>query len=188
VKQINLPSHLFVQKSTGLAPHDITAAAAQTNDAHENRKRVILCGLFVEREIEAIIGYYLYPGTAVSEQQAFVAGEILGSDALTFNHKKRLVMSLVNKKKWLEGEAKNDFEGGLKRVISFRNAFTHGNIIVRDSIPVLEYFEGGQKKCDLTDEYWTRVENDFNAVVEQIEAIKLAAGMPRPQGLEGPSQ
>lgn len=93
----------------------------------------------------------------------------------------------MNKKKWLKGEAKSDFDRDLKRVISFRNAFTHGNIIVRDSVPVLEYFEGGQKKCDLTDEYWTKVENDFNGVVRHIEA-KLAAGMPRPQGLDGSSQ
>lgn len=187
MKQINLPSHLFVQ-TTGLAPLDIPSAAAQTNEAHENRKRVILCGLFVEREIEAIIGYYLYPDPVVSEQQAFVAGEILGSDAVSFNQKKRLMMSLVNKKKWLEGDAKADFERDLKRVISLRNAFAHGNIIVRDSTPVLEYFEGGQKKSDLTDDYWTRVEDQFNGVVKHIEAIKLAAGIPRPKGLDGATQ
>lgn len=178
MKQISLPSHVFMH-STGPTPVDVPTAIARTTEAHENRKKVILCGLFVERELEALIGYYLYPDPAVSEQQTFVAGEILGSDALTFAHKKRLIVSLVNRKEWLRGEAKNAFASELKKVISLRNAFTHGNIVVRDSTAFLEYFEGNQRKCELNDAYWADVEASFNAAIKSIEAIKEAAGIPR---------
>ncbi len=179
MKQISLPAHVFMY-ATGPTPVDVPTAIAQTTEAHENRKKVILCGLFVEREIEALIGFYLYPGPIVSEQQTFVAGEILGSDALTFAHKRRLIVSLVNRNERLKGEAKNAFDSELKKVISLRNAFTHGNIVVRDSTTVLEYFEGSQRKCELSDAYWSDVEASFNAAIKRIEAIKDAAGMPRP--------
>jgi hypothetical protein len=181
VKQISLPSHVFMEH-TGPQPVNVQAAIAQTAEAHENRKSVILCGLLVEREIEAIIGFYLYPGPIVTEQQAFFAGEILGSDAVTFAHKKRLILTLVNKCGWLKGEAKNAFDAELKKVISLRNAFTHGNIVVGDSAAFLEYFEASRRKIELTDAYWSDVEASFNAVVERISAIKQAAGMPRTDG------
>lgn len=179
MKEITLLSHLFIE-STDSSPVDSGAAADLTKAAHRNRGKVIVGSLFVEREIEAIIGFYLFPGPDVTEQQHFVAGEILGSDALTFSHKKRLLLSLVNQKEWLKGQAKADFDAELKKVISLRNAFTHGNIIIGNSAAFLEYFEGRRRKTELNEVFLTEVEASFAIVVERLQTIKSAAGMPRP--------
>jgi hypothetical protein len=178
LKKITLLSHVFTE-FTDPSSVNREAAVELTKEAHEYRKKVIVAGLFVEREIEAIIGFYLFPGPDVTEQQSFVAGEILGSDAVTFHHKRRLILSLVNQKGWLQGEAKKDFEQGLKRVISLRNAFAHGNIIVRDATVFLEYFEGARRKAELDDSFWSEVESSFANVVKHIEAIKTSAGMAK---------
>ena len=177
MKEITLLSHVFME-STGSTPVDQEAAVSLTKAAHENRKKVIVAGLFVEREIEAIIGFYLYPGPGVSEQQVFVAAEILGSDAVSFSHKKRLILSLVNQKNWLHGEAKGAFDKELAAVIRFRNAFAHGNIIVRDSAAFLEYFEGSKKRVELSDGYWSDLETSFNSLVTRISRHRRPRSEP----------
>src|SRR5687767_11767656 len=101
MKELTLLSHLFIE-STDSSPVDSGAAAELTTSAHRNRSKVIVGSLFIEREIEAIIGFYLYPGPELTEQQHFVAGEILGSDTVSFSHKKRLLLSLVNQKERLK--------------------------------------------------------------------------------------
>lgn len=179
MKEIKLLSHVFVE-SSGTVPLDMEAAVGITKEAQDNRKKVIVAGLFVEREVEAIIGFYLFPGPGITEQQTFVAGEILGADTVTFAHKRRLIRSLVNSKRWLEGADKNGFDKGLQWMISTRNAFTHGNIVVRDSIAHLEYFEGERKRVELSDAYWTELETSFRALVSRVEIVKKAAGMPQP--------
>lgn len=178
MKEITLLSHLFIE-STDSTPVDSGVATELTKAAQRNRSKVIVGSLFIEREIEAIIGFYLYPGPEVSKKQHFFAGEILGSDAVTFSHKKRLLLSLVNQEEWLKGKAKADFDAELKKVISLRNAFTHGNIVIRQSSAFLEYFEGQKRKVELSDEFLTGVESSFSAVVAHLETIKGEAGVLR---------
>lgn len=178
MKDITLLSHVFFE-STGSPSVDHTIAIALTRAAHENRKKIIVAGLFVECEIEAIIGFYLFPGPSKTEQQDFLTSEILASDAVSFSQKKRLVLSLISKKNWLPGAARAEFDRGLKKMISLRNAFAHGNVIVRDAVAFLDYFEGGKRSVELTDAYWSDIETWFNMLVQHIVAVKEAAGMPR---------
>lgn len=180
VKELNLLSHIFIEP-TGSAPPDQQAATDLTLAAQDNRKKVILAGLFVEREIEAIISFYLFPNANGGSRHTFLMSEILGSDAVSFSHKKRLIISLINQNSWLRGEAKAAFEKELAGLLKYRNAFTHGNFVVRDSAAFLEYFEGSKKKVELTDAYWADLEQSFNSLVRGIETVKLAAGMPQPK-------
>ena len=176
MKTISLLSHLFIE-STGPQPADYSSAEAITRAVYENRNKVIGAGLFVERELEAIIVFYLFPGADLNDKKDFFSAEILRSDAVAFSHKKRLILSLVSQQKWLEGEARSSFDRYLKKVISFRNAFAHGDIIVRDSVAFVEFFEGGKKKVELSDAYWSDLESTFHSLVKCIEAVKTAAGM-----------
>jgi hypothetical protein len=175
LKDITLLSHLFIE--SGLTPADQEAASAITRAAHENRKKVIIAGLFIEREIEAIIAFYLFPNSGEDQRRTFMISEILGSDALSFSKKKRLIISLVNQNNWLKSNEKDSFDKDLATMLKRRNAFAHGNIIVRDSAAFIEYFEGSRKKDELTDSYWSGLEESFYSLVKRIELVKAAAGM-----------
>lgn len=177
MKEIALLSHLFMEFTDSI-PADPKTALHLTKAAHENRKKVIVGALFVEREIEALIAFYVVPTPESVDQREFITAEILGSDAVSFAAKKRLIMSLVNQKGWLQGTEKSAFEKNLKDVISYRNAFTHGNMIVLGSVVSLEYFAGNRRKVELSDEYWASLESTFRSVVSRLEAVKTAAGMP----------
>ncbi|MDP9203856.1 MAG: hypothetical protein M3P12_00150 [Gemmatimonadota bacterium] len=184
MKEIVLPSHIFME-STDTAQVDFSSAVAHAKDARRNANKVLSAALYIEREVEALIGFYLYPGPGVTEQQQFVAAHILGSDALTFAAKRRLIVSLVNDKKWLQGQAKESFERQLKNVMSFRNAFTHGNVIERGDKTVLKYFEGQPRERELNDAFWDEIVATFDAVGKHIEAIKHAMGINRSPAPDG---
>lgn len=110
-----------------------------------------------------------------------MARHLLGSEALSFAGKRRLMLALIREKNWLEGTAFAAFEKGLRDVMTFRNALTHGNVIERDEGTVVEYFADGPQSKVLNDAYWDKVVATFDAVIEQIVKIKaLASADPTP--------
>ncbi len=177
MKDIAVPTHIIMH-STGANPVNLDIAVTHAVEARRNGNKVILGGLYIERELEQVIGFYLYPSPDISEQQRFVAAHILGSDTLTFAAKRRLVLTLVNDKKLLEGTTKSTFESQLKKVMSFRNAFTHGDVFERDDKTYLRYFEGSPREQELTDAFWEEVEATFHSLGKLIETIKHALGVP----------
>lgn len=172
MKEITLPSHIYWYSATGV-PMDVNVAVARTTDVRRNASKVLLAALLVERELEALINNYLYPGE--SEQKTFMARNILGSDALSFAAKRRLMLALVRDKKWFEGADYAAFEKGLRDVMTYRNALTHGNVIEKDEGTVLEYFADGPQSKVLDDAYWDKLVAVFNAVIEQIGKVKVFA-------------
>jgi hypothetical protein len=180
VKEIRLPSHIFAQSTDGPVTFEYDTIVAHAAEARRNGNKVILAALYIEREIEHVIGFYLYPPPNVSEQQRFFADHILSSDSLTFSAKRRLVLALVNEKQLLTGESKSQFEQLLKKVMSWRNAFTHGDVVERASGTYLLYFEGTRRELQLTDAFWDEVVAAFNALGSLIESIKKGLGFPQP--------
>jgi len=177
MKDIALPSHLFMQ-STEDTPVDFDTALAHAGQARRNGNQVISGALYIERELEHVIGLYLYPSPPITEQQRFVAAHILGADFLTFAAKKRLVLTIVNEKGLLEGKAKATFEEELGKVMLYRNAFSHGDVIEKGGSTYLKYFRGGPQEQELTDEYFDRIVATVRSVEKQIEAIKRAVMPP----------
>jgi hypothetical protein len=178
MKEIELPSHVIGQ-SVGDAPvPSLKDAVAHATEARRNGNKVILAGLYIEREMELIIGFYLYPSPTVSEQQRFFADHILSSDALTFSHKRRLLLALVDAKRLMEGKARSALEARLRKAMSLRNAFAHGDVVERANGTFLIYFEGGRKEHELTDAYWDTVVDTIKSLEKQLGEIKEALGIP----------
>lgn len=177
MKDIALPSHIFMHSTDDTAV-DLDTAVIHAGEARRNGAKVILAGLYIERELEHVIGLFLYPSPPITEQQSFVAAHILGSDSLTFAAKRRLVLTLVNEKGLLEGSEKATFDKQLKEVMVYRNAFTHGDVIEKGGSTYLKYFQGGPQERELTDEYFDGVVATFKSAEKQIEAIKRALMTP----------
>jgi hypothetical protein len=180
VKAIKLPSHLFTERPSNSPALDPQVVEIHAIQARINGSTVLSAGLYIERELEHIIGYYLYPPPAVTEQQRFFTDHILASDALTFAHKRRLAIALVDEKQLLVGKARDELDRILRRVMSFRNAFAHGDIVEQPEGTFLRYFEGARKTVELTDDYWDKIAEAFSVAESSLESVKNKLGMPRP--------
>jgi len=180
MKEIELPSHIIGQSLGGTPLPSLEVAVANATQARKNGNKVILAGLYIERELEHVIGFYLYPGPDITEQQRFFADHILSSDALTFSHKRRMFLALVDSKKLVSGKARADLESLLRKAMSSRNAFAHGDIVERSGGTFLIYFEGARKEQKLTTDYWDGVVASFRSLEKQIGEIKAGLGMPGP--------
>jgi hypothetical protein len=87
---------------------------------------------------------------------------ILNSDWCAHSSKRKLMWHIVCAKGILEGSEKAEFEKLSRKVISYRNAFTHGTFSTDGREVKLSYFEGAPKAQFLTDEYLSEVESDLN--------------------------
>jgi hypothetical protein len=94
---------------------------------------------------------------------------------MSYATKRRLFLTLTREKKWLEGTAFSTLEKGLRDVMTYRNALTHGAVIEKDEGTVLEYFDNGPQSKVLSDDYWDRVVATFKGVEETILRIKASA-------------
>lgn len=177
MKDISLPQHIFFE-SPDATPTAVERAAKLTAEVRRNGTKVILAGLYIERELEQIIGYYLYPATPVTDQQRFVAGHILGSDTMTFAAKRRLIRALVNERDLLKGSDKNDLDVELGKVMKYRNAFTHGDVIEKQGRAYLKYFDNGPLEKELTDAFWDDVVQAIRSAEKRLQEVKKSLGMP----------
>ncbi len=103
---------------------NVTEAMGLMGEARRNRLKVIEGALSVENQLEAVILHYFF-GTSHEKCEVFKS-LILDSDWCTFAAKRKLITHIINDQNLLEGRDKNDFNGLMKDVMSFRNAFTHG--------------------------------------------------------------
>ena len=165
---------------TTATPVTVDVATRHAAEARRNANTVISASLFVEREIEALISNYLFPGEIASEQKTFATAHILGSDALSFAAKRRVVLALARQKGWLAGKDAESFEKLLIKIGSLRNALTHGNVIERDQTTILSYFESKPREEELTDLFWDAVVATFTDAITRIEQLKAAAKLSTP--------
>ena len=74
------------------------------------------------------------------------------------------------------GQERSDLDQILAKVMRYRNAFTHGEVVQSAQGIYLHYFEGDAKQRVLTDEYWTQVERDFSHAHQQINSLMMKLG------------
>ena len=166
------------------APVTVDVAAQHAAEARRNANTVISASLFVEREIEALISNYLFPSDLASEQKTFVTAHILGSDALSFAAKRRVLLALARQKGWLAGKDADSFDKLLVKIGSLRNAVTHGNVIEGDKTTILSYFESKPREEELTDTLWDAVVATFTDAIARIEQLKIAAKVSSSSAVE----
>jgi hypothetical protein len=150
------------------------------NSTKNNRSQVIEGASSVERQIEDIITCY-FLGKSHQKRDIFES-LILNSDWCSFAAKRKLVRYIIEEQKLLEGKEKQDFDTLLGKVMSYRNAFTHGQFSQEESKVWLSYFEGTPRKIELTDEYLIDVESSLLKAHELATNLSLKVGAIEWQG------
>jgi hypothetical protein len=180
MKEINLPiSRHFVSRAINLekAKEDLASkkevsfgtidfsCGKELDQARANGGKIIWCAICVEKKLEEIISTYMFPQKVLTNNKgkSFFLTRILNSDLFSYSAKKRLTINIVNEGDLLEGKEKNQLSNVLKKVMEFRNAFAHGDIVYHvDRGCVLKFWQSDPQQAILNDDYWNKIEECFN--------------------------
>jgi hypothetical protein len=152
----------------------VTEAMAMLEAARTNRLKVMEGAFSVEVQLEAVILHY-FLGTAHGKRAVFES-LILKSDWCSFSAKRKLVKHIIGEQGLLEGPEKNHFDDLVRKVISFRNAFTHGKLASDATRVWMSFFEGIPHKVELTDDYLAGVEDVLRAAYRMASDLVLKSG------------
>lgn len=165
----------------------VSQALALTQEARENKGRIIEGALAVEHHLNDLIGHYFFGGGKENaEKKAIFRAVVLDSDWCPFSAKRRLVGHIIEAERLLTGKAKNDFDNLIRKVMALRNAAAHGSLTTDAHTVWLSYFEGTPRTKELSDDYLTEIEGLLNAAVREIVSLLGKAGAPPPADVQHP--
>lgn len=139
--------------------------------ARINGGKVLYATTSIEGQLETLLlTYFMGPFVRHEQRRVLFEREILQSSALSYSSKKELVSTIVNEHHLLQGKKKNKLQGGLKKIMEWRNAFAHGKV-QHDNTQgcFIKYYSGGIRQLKLTDEFWSNLEVVFNECSELIK-------------------
>ncbi|VVC82518.1 hypothetical protein [Sideroxydans sp. CL21] len=146
--------------------------------ARKNGGLVLYATTSIEQKLESVLlDYFMGRFVKPNERRDMFQREILQSTALSYSAKKELVTKVITKEELLPGKRKNVFQGHLKTIMEWRNAFAHGKIEYDTKIGCLiSYYSGHAKKLHLTDEYWIEVEKCYKECDAILDEVLLKLG------------
>lgn len=160
------------QYQINLPPQTSVEAVPIINDirqARENSARLLEFALSIESITKTLILKTLF--SEVTDKADLISGLILDSDWCTLSAKRKLLLSLVDSEELLEGKEKNSITELYAKVIRYRNALTHGDIVYDGSKVVIKYFEGTPRAEELTDDYWNKAEVAFSELFDRLHGV-----------------
>jgi hypothetical protein len=157
---------------------NLTEAMKVADQARTNRLKVIEGALTVEYQLNAVILYYFF-GASHEKRDTFES-VVLNSDWCSFAAKRKLIRHIINEQELLEGQAKDEFDKLIGKVMSVRNAFAHGRLSSDEKRVWLSYFQGTPQKRELTDEHLTEIETLLQEAVSKALALAVKIGAKKP--------
>ena len=156
-KEISIRCYVDEQPKTKESGESL---AAEMADIDKNGYEILSAAIMLEdRMIEAVSLILFGSANDNSENRSFFQNEIIGTSDFSFAFKRRVFTRLLESKKLLSPEKVKVLKAGLNKLMEWRNAFAHGQIIhERNGGFVLRYYSGGYKEFVLDDEYFEKVE------------------------------
>jgi hypothetical protein len=161
-----------MRKLNGIAQFKLTipAGAGLSSDeffplfaeARKNRLVVIESALVIENGISTMLSLY-FCGEDFNRRQEFEA-LVLNTDWCSFAPKRRLLLHILKEHNLLASDAATILDTLLGKVMSHRNAFAHGKFAYADKKIWLEFYKGGPRRIEISDEWLTSVESDIHTV------------------------
>jgi hypothetical protein len=163
MKEIKLPRAIVISAFNGPTESITPELADQIMRPVEKNKLCILDVAFdIERKLDRIITYHFFQDKDENKikSQEFQS-LILKSDWCTYGSKRKLIIQIVHDLELLKGKEKDEYSQLLRKTMSYRNAFAHGEIAIDGRDVQLSYFEGEPKAKILTDEYLAEIETNL---------------------------
>lgn len=164
MKEIKLPVKGTIEPTPG-KPVNLGKAIKNRKFVAENRRKIIDASLCIESEVEDIIMAYFF--SERKEMMRFFNDTILKTSFFGFRNKIKVLEFILERT-----NIKSKINKPLDRVIIFRNAFVHGEIVEKSDGTYIRCFRGKEIKQKLNDAYWSNVEAAFKESYELLQEIK----------------
>lgn len=134
--------------------------------ARENGAQIIWATINVELKMQDIITEYLFGiGIDNNERLNFFNNEIMTSNSITYALKKKLSLRLIELKNLLSNKNYSELDNKLVKVMTYRNAFAHGNLSIDNKEKCrLEFYSGKPQVFSLNERFWDDLESHFQIV------------------------
>lgn len=156
----------------------ITIGTIESNEndweiIRKNGAQVIYGVVHIESKIEKILALYFFGNNKENlDKKQFFINEVLEAESLTFFQKKQLLQKMLDKTNILKGKNKDYLQTNLKKIMDLRNAFAHGTLIENKQRGwTIQYYSGGIKAIELSDDYWEGVEDCFKKINSLLKNI-----------------
>jgi hypothetical protein len=166
---VQMGEHLVAPLGDLVTPEKIEEI---NNTARLNGGKILYATSSIDKMVERIlVRYFIGPFKGHDERRVIFENDVIQSSSFSYSFKKELIKKIVNKHDLLKGKQKNNINGYLKNIMSWRNAFAHGHIKYNSPKGCLiEYYSGHKKELYLTDEFWGEVEKTY---IECESILKL---------------
>lgn len=145
--------------------------------ADHNKLVIIEAAYDVERILRDIISFYFFSNLEENKsKKTEFDNQILNSDWCSFSSKRKLIQHIIEVENLLEGTKKDQYFSLLRKVMSYRNAFAHGEIATDGREVQLSFFEGVPQKKILSDEYLTKIESNIQSCIEISRTMAFSLG------------
>ncbi len=178
MKEIKLPKGFIISAFNGPTESITPKSIDEIMKPVDTNKLAILDAAFdIERIIDRIISHHFFGHHKVNQEKLIkFENTILKSDWCTFSSKRKLVTNIINDLGFLEGQEKNEYDSLLRKTMSYRNTFAHGEVSTDGKEVRISYFEGIQKVQTLSDEYLSIIESDLKQCWKLTEKVAYKSG------------
>lgn len=156
--------------------HDICTDDVRelSSEARRNKLEILEGALTVEAYLAKMISHFFFRPDG--DKKLIFDEIVINSDWCSFSAKRKLFSYIINRENLLQGADKERFDKCLRKVMSFRNAFAHGKLSSNGKVVWLSYFEGGNHKQELTDQYLAAVESELKSACNQCFELAQKMG------------
>lgn len=143
-----------------------------------NKLSIIENAYAIEQTLESIITFHFFGRHEINKVKAKTFDEqILKSSWCSFESKRKLISYILKDLSAFENNNEQQgHESLLRKIMSYRNAFTHGQISYVGDKVKLTWFEGTTRMEFLSDDYLTIIESDFLRCFEMTDGISAKIG------------
>lgn len=128
----------------------------------KNKAKILDAAFDIERVLDTVISHHFFgEHNENNEKKTEFSNIILKSDWCTFSSKRKLISHIINDLRLVEGKEKSDYDQLLRKAMSYRNAFAHGQLLTDGREVRLSYFEGKPQVKTLNEDYFTKIETDL---------------------------
>jgi len=182
MKKLHLPKAIPIRfyldgekPKTSASGEDTTGEMAVIES---NGAEILSATIMIEdRMIEAVSKILFGTSNEKKEQREFYVNEIMGTSDFSYALKRRVFTRLLEQFKIIEKGKINELKAGLNKIMVWRNAFAHGQIVHEHNAGfVLQYYRDGHQELLLNDDFFVKVEETIrdclytcNGIIQSYE-------------------
>jgi hypothetical protein len=179
MKIIHLPKQISVRHYVDENPKAESSGNDFKNDMaaiEKNGHEILTATVMMEdRMIEAISKILFGTSNDEADKRQFFVDEVVGTSDFSFAFKRRVFTRLLETFSVLPTEEVKELKAGLNKIMEWRNAFAHGQVIhVYGGGFLLRYYSGGSKELALNTEYFEKVEKTIRDCLYKCNGIILS--------------